>query len=159
MGKPLSGGVYVGIDPGKKGGIAAVDRIGQIVYAVPMPDLEKFPAVLSRLKIQLVAIEHAQVFPMDGKSRAFNYGVHFGSLQGALAAMSIPYILVKPRAWQKAVTCSPAYKCPKKRALVSANKIFKKTKSFWLPTTRHSVPHDGMIDSALIAEYCRRLKK
>lgn len=150
--------LWLGIDPGKKGGIVGVDRLGQIAFMSPMPILEAMPSMLEGLKIRHVCLEHAQVFPSDGKNRAFNYGVHFGSIQGVLTSMRISFDLIKPRVWQKHMICSPRYQDTKKRALVSANKVFKKTKSFWLPTKRHKVPHDGIVDAALIAEFCRRLK-
>jgi hypothetical protein len=44
----------------------------------------------------------------------------------------------------------------KAKALKSANQVFKKKNNFWIPTSRHRKPHDGMIDSALIAEFCRK---
>lgn len=151
--------LYLGIDPGKKGGIVGVDRLGQIKFMSVMPAIEQLPDQLACFDIQHLCLEKAQCYPHDSKPRAFNYGTHFGMIQGILIANLIPYSLTPVREWQKQMICSPKYHDTKRRALVSANKVFKKTKSFWLPTKRHTKPHDGIIDAALIAEYCRRMQQ
>ena len=151
--------LYVGIDPGAKGGIVGVNALGQISYMIPMPAIEKLPELLGSIKIKTVCIERSQVYPHDGKASAFTNGQNLGRLEGVMIAMGISFDLIKPKMWQKHMICSPKYHDTKRRALVSANKVFKKTKSFWLPTKRHTVPHDGIIDAALLAEFCRRLNK
>ena len=151
--------LYLGIDPGKKGGIVGVNCLGQISYMIPMPAIEVLPKLLASIKINHVCIEHSQVYRHDGKKSAFTNGQRLGQLEGVMIAMGFSFDLIKPKLWQKHMICSPRYHDTKRRALVSANKVFRKTKSFWLPTKRHTVPHDGIIDAALIAEFCRRLKK
>ena len=110
-------------------------------------------------KIKHACLEKAQTYPHDSKPRAFNYGTHYGTIQGILISHSVEYTLVTPKEWQKQMICSNRSKDPKERALASANKIFKKTKGYWLASKRCKNAHDGMIDAALIARYCLALNK
>ena len=149
--------IYVGIDPGKKGGICFLNTWGIVEHISPMPEMKTLAGLFagSRHMIRHVCLEKAQSYTGQGITSTFNYGVGYGTIQGILIAHQVPFTLVPPRTWQKHMILSRA-KDPKAKALASANKIFKKEKKFWLPTKRHRVPHDGMVDSALIAEYCRR---
>lgn len=154
----------IGIDVGLKGGIALHDG-NDLLDVVPMPTVhgEMHPSVvISYLvglnkKIDHVFIEHSQAFPkMIGKSSVFNFACGFGMLQGIVAALSLPYTLVKPREWQKELhKGSPADADPKARSAYAAYSLFP-NKSF-LASDKCKKDHDGMIDSALIAEYGARL--
>jgi len=150
--------MYVGIDPGKNGAICFLNNQGMIEHISPMPEMKTLSGLLqgSRLMIKHVCLEKSQSFSGQGITSTFNYGCHYGIIQGILLAHQVPYSLVPPRTWQKNMIVSRA-RDAKAKALASANKIFKKEKKFWIPTRRHKKPHDGMIDSALIAEYCRRI--
>lgn len=158
MGKPM---MYVGIDPGKKGGICFLNGQGIVEHISPMPTEKTLSGLLSsgRHLIAHVCLEKAQSYTGQGIASTFNYGVGYGIIQGLLIAHQVPFSLVPPRTWQKTMIVPTRLKDPKAKALASANKVFKKNKTFWLPSSRHRVPHDGMIDSALLAEYCRRIKK
>lgn len=153
-----------GIDVGLKGGIATHDGNG-LLDVVPMPLVhgEMHPSVvISYLvglnkKIDHVFIEHSQAFPkMVGKSSVFNFACGFGILQGVVAALSIPYTLVKPREWQREMhKGSPADSDPKARSAYAAYSLFPNTT--FLASDRCTKIHDGMIDAALIAAYGARL--
>lgn len=150
--------MFVGIDPGIKGGICFVNRQGQIEHMEPMKTPEKLAALMKASKnlISGVCLEKSQACrPGQSTKASFTYGVGYGMIRGILLAHAIPYELVSPRTWQKTMIIPSSLKDPKAKALHSANKVFKKNKAFWLPTKRHRKPHDGIIDSALLAEYCR----
>lgn len=151
--------MYVGIDPGKKGGICFLNNQGQIEHISPMPEMKTLAGLFagSKQMIKNVCLEKSQSYPGQGIISTFNYGVHYGTIQGILIAHQLPFLLVPPRTWQKHMIVSRG-KDPKAKALASANRVFEKQKKFWLPTKRHRKPHDGMVDSALIAEYCRRIQ-
>lgn len=149
--------LYVGIDPGEKGGVTTIDQAGEIHDYIIMPSHTDFHSYMKekRYSIKRAYIEHAQSFPYQGRVSIFNYGEHFGMIQGIIFSLGIPFSLVRPRTWQKAIIVPSRHKDTKKKALFSANKIFKKQSRFWIPTKRHTKPHDGVIDSALIAKYCQ----
>jgi crossover junction endodeoxyribonuclease RuvC len=51
----------------------------------------------------LTALEHVHAMPKQGVSSTFKFGESFGWWRGWLEAQNLPYILVTPRRWQKAV--------------------------------------------------------
>lgn len=157
--------LYGGIDPGLKGGVTFLDREGENKLMLPMPDIYEFRALLSRIhkayQIKHVFLEKAQAMPRQGVSSMFNYGNHFGQLQGILISLEIPYTLIPPQEWQKQMFKGSKEKNsagvkidPKVRALEIVRRLFPR-ESF-LATLKSKKPHDGMIDSTLLAECCRR---
>lgn len=153
--------MWVGIDPGLKGGVCAIDEKMKLnIY--PMPEIHDLNHLLKKWKIKHAYLERSQAMPKQGVSSMFNYGVSYGMLQGLLIANNVPHTLIKPTQWQKMMFAGIALKKngvkrnPKSKALEAANRIFCKTSDFWLANSRCRKPHDGMIDSALIAEACRR---
>ena len=159
---------WMGIDPGKKGGIAIIDQ-NRKLETFPMQDPQELDQIFKRVHKSLVHVflEKAQALSKGGKAQGvksmFTYGEGYGIIQGLLIAYKIPFTLVTPQFWQKtmflgttAMTGSTK-RNPKDRALEAANRVFAKSNSFWLPSTRCRKPHDGMIDAALIAEASRRL--
>lgn len=149
---------FVGIDPGQKGGICILNAQGEIISIFPMC---KYELLYNRLgsynNIAHLVLEKAQAYPKQGVVSVFNYGCHYGILQGIIISLSIPFSLIPPRTWQKNMIFAFNKKLDaKEKALLSANRIFKKKSNFWLETSRCKKPHDGMIDAALIAEFCRK---
>lgn len=147
--------VYVGIDPGKGGGIAAVDSDGVVVSCCRMPETDQdILAVLHHIDFQLAqgacfaALErvHAGAFGGGrkmGATSAFTFGQGYGGLRMALAATCIPYDDVMPRKWQQDMGClSKGDKNVTKRR---AQALFPHQK----------VTH-ATADALLLAEYCRR---
>lgn len=150
--------LYVGIDPGKNGGICFLNSQGQIEHISPMPTLKTFAGLMqsSAHLISHLVLEKSQPYTAQGVISMFTYGTHYGTLQGVLIANQISFDLIAPRTWQKTMIIPSNKTDPKAKALASANKVFHKKNNFWIPTSRHRKPHDGMIDSALIAEFCRK---
>ncbi len=152
--------IYVGIDPGLKGGVSYVDKKGAY-YSLPMPDMSELSELLGAWErdfgIKHIFLEKAQAMPKQGVVSMFNYGVHFGMLQGLFIAEGYPYTLVTPQEWQKEMfkgASSKEKKSPKERALEIVRRLFPKDR--FVASIRATRDHDGMIDSVLIAEFCRR---
>jgi len=155
--------MWVGIDPGKCGGIASIDEKGELCIQV-MPDMHTvdcyFKDHASRIKHTF--IEKCQPFGHEGRKSLFSFAEHYGILQGILIANAIPHTSVPVREWQKHMfmgikpTLCGKKRNPKDRALEAANRVFAKKNVFWLASSRCRKPHDGMVDSSLIAEFCRR---
>jgi hypothetical protein len=113
--------VYIGIDPGKNGGMAAI-RPGGMVNYIPMPDNES--AILHWLSMikpiprmtQFVAVlESVSASRGMGVVSAFTFGKGFGRLQMALTALNIPFECIRPHTWQQALGVEERVKGVKKK--------------------------------------------
>lgn len=152
--------VFIGIDPGLKGGVAFLGANGEILESHIMPVvgneiwLSKL-ACLLRTPNSLAYVEHSQAISKAGAGTVFKFGMGFGAILGILSANHKPYTLVKPRVWQKEMHAGTDPDLdPKQRSLISAERLYP-TQNF-LASERCKKPHDGMIDAVLIAEYGRR---
>jgi hypothetical protein len=137
--------IYIGLDPGKGGGIAAVDDCGGVVGVVPMPETDQdildsmLPYTVTDTR---ACLEFVRSSPQMGVTSAFTFGRGYGGLRMALAALQIPYTEVLPAKWQQALGCrSKGDKNVTKRR---AQELFPHVK----------VTH-AVADALLIAEYCR----
>lgn len=155
--------IAVGIDPGKNGGISAINKRGDILVSVVMPTAggeispHGIAAVLHAIFYEgsgQIVIEHSQAIHKSAAGATFSFGVNFGILQGVCAAAAYPYILVKPKAWQKSIHQGTDGD-PKDRSLQAVYRLFPKASL--LASAKCRKPHDGIVDSLLLAEYCRRL--
>lgn len=95
-----------GIDPGKNGGMAWGDGTPGVVECAKIPDTtEGMVALLRIIAPDQVTLE--QVGGFIGKAQTgasmFSFGRSYGELHGALTALNIPYTLLTPQAWQKAL--------------------------------------------------------
>lgn len=99
---------FLGLDPGVGGGIAILEEDGTIVDVCRMPQnetdlcnvLRPFAGTDAR-----ATLERVSASPQMGVVSAFTFGVGFGRLKMALTAAAIPYDLVHPLVWQKALGC------------------------------------------------------
>ena len=142
--------IYIGVDPGKNGGIAIIDSDGAIA----------FPFSEERLLIELDGIaqeyecicylEHVHAMPKQGVSSTFNFGMNFGFIQGVLKAYEIPYELVTPQKWKKEFSCTS----DKNTSIEVCKRLFPNVSL--KATERCKKDHDGMAEALLIAEYGRR---
>ncbi len=155
--------LYIGIDPGAKGGISFVsEKHGE--FSMPLPQVGELRDLLISWQedfgIKHVFIEKAFGMRGQGVTSISTYMYHAGTLEGVLQTLFIPFTLVPPKDWQKEMfkgTKTPTkslFKTAKDRALQVARRLFPKQK--FIATLKCKKPHDGMIDSILIAEFCRR---
>lgn len=103
----------MGIDPGFSGAIAVIDgNSNKILSLHDMPTLKgdknylninALKDILNEHKIDYAYLEHAQAMPKQGVVGMFRYGEVFGVIQGILHALRVPYELVKPQVWKKAI--------------------------------------------------------
>jgi len=145
---------YLGVDPGKSGGFALLDSVGQVLHTTKMLDTE------AEIVEWLVEIQHrwgsyqgarisgmlerAASSPQMGVRSAFTFGRNYGTLRTALTAALIPFDTVHPSKWQRALGClSRGDKNVTKRR---AAELFPSV------TMTHAIA-----DACLIAEYCRRV--
>lgn len=137
--------IFIGIDPGKSGGIAVIR--GAVCSAWKM--LETDSDTLNMLKDHaglgqcFALLERVHAMPGQGVTSTFTFGEGFGKLQMALTAAKIPYAFVTPQKWQKALGCLT--KGDKNVSKAMAQRLFPDLK----------VTH-ATADALLIAEYNRR---
>lgn len=117
---------FIGIDPGKSGGIAVYCEetdIGTIsAHKCPenegdMYALVEIMASGGDLKDVYTILEHVWAFPTDSSKTAFTFGRNFGSWITILEILGINYDLAGPRKWQS------HFKTPK---------LVKKERKRWL---------------------------
>lgn len=143
--------VIVGIDPGKTGGVAML--IGGIPkYVFPMPHITGFADWMEQWNPSHVFLEKAQAFPKQGVSSVFNYGDHFGQLQGVLVSLKLKYTLVVPSMWMKKMHMGTRGAGTKERSVEAAYRLFGPS---WCydQDSRSKKPHLGMVEALLIAGY------
>ena len=174
--------VYLGIDPGKSGGLAIItDSDEIIVTATPVTkdneiDIARVNAFIDFIitkyntDIQCVLEDVHSIFGMSAQSN-FQFGRVLGVIEGILGSRSIPFIKITPKVWQKEIWAGttpignatgkllksglPHVKIDTKgTSLLVAKKLFPDVNL--LATSRSKVAHDGIVDSLLIAEYCKR---
>ena len=102
-----------GIDPGFSGALAVVSEEGEVLGLEDMPVLKvgsrrelNEPAIkdfLKRHKIATVALEKSQTRPGQGIASSGRYMMSYGVLRGLCVGLGIPYQLVHPRTWIKAM--------------------------------------------------------
>lgn len=141
--------IYVGIDPGKNGALAVIDRNTTIL--VPFVDGEYANAIRT-LPPQLtkVCLEHVGAMPGQGVTSMFHFGENFGYIRGLLEAFQIPYELVRPQKWKKEFSIAGG----KNSSIEVCKRLFPGVSL--RRTDRCRKDDDGMAEALLMAEYARR---
>jgi crossover junction endodeoxyribonuclease RuvC len=157
---------YIGVDPGLKGGIAAVDQDGNFVMAIPMPvteaakgkevDVATLVAFLRGVHDDglpaLAAIEVVHAMPKQGVTSVFTFGSMYGEVRGVLKTLGVPIEHVLPTAWKKVVLHGTQK--DKDAAVAFVRRRFPAASL--RATPRCTTDHDGMADAICIAEWGRR---
>lgn len=146
--------VYLGVDPGQKGGIAIVGKDFAEAWRYP-GDIQEAASLLGFIKmkhdIKLACIEKVAAMPKQGVSSTFKFGMNYGAWQGALAALAIPYITVTPAKWQKALLDAGTGET-KERSLNMARRLYP------LVDLKFKVD-DGKADALHLARWAMREDK
>lgn len=159
--------IFVGIDPGLTGGLAALDDRGvPLLVEAFKPsgnefDTQRLCDLLTDLRTEipssnrmLIGLEHVHAMPKQGVSSTFKFGTTFGIIRGVLSAKHLPYELVTPQAWTKEMLAGEPKDMKKDRAKNVALRLFPDMD--FRATPRSVTVHSGMADAILIAEFMRR---
>lgn len=158
--KGVNNMVYIGIDPGKKGGIAVIEDLKdeKEIHAHPYSDdvLKKIcKDILADWSVQKASVfcvvEKVGAMPKQGVTSTFNFGKSFGYILGVLEANGIPYQLISPQRWKKHFSLTN----DKNKSIQTAKRLFPSVSL--LPTDRCRVESDGMAEALLMAEFARRM--
>lgn len=146
---------YLGIDPGKNGGIAIIYPDEVCVFPTPVSGKEYLEQDMARLiparNGTKAAIERQQAMPKQGVSSTFTTGTGYGLWRGMLAALMVPYVIVPPQEWRKAVGLTG----DKADAVALAQRMFPSVADQLVGP--QGGLRDGLAEALLIAEYRRRL--
>ena len=167
----------IGIDIGKQGAICIQERDKPMVtHKMPMIKTELDYLALYQLLEPYeggngrVIFERLGVIFGSSKQVAWSMGHQSGAVEMACVALSIPFIKIPAKEWQKAMftgvdeitkTANKLSKTgkpvrdTKAMALVAVKRIFPTLKLTF--GDRATVPDDGLIDAVLMSEYAKRL--
>lgn len=163
--------IFIGIDNGLAGGLAAYDRdTGELcVTAMPVIGVKTAKGNKNEYDIQaiirwfdqlprgpqMVVLEKAQAFPGQGVVSMFSVGRGFGIMEGILASRKWPYTIVSPKTWQKRMFEGVAHSDTKQASALVAQRLFPDTR--FVATERSKKLHDGITDATMMAVYASRL--
>lgn len=150
----------VGVDPGLDGGLAVIGAEGLELAVMPSYRIGKrreidelqLTAWLAEQALQdaIVFIEAVHAMPKQGVRSMFSFGTGWGLVRGICAGLGLPYELVRPQEWQNRMLRGQ----PKGSEYLVASRLWPRAE--WRASEHSRVPHSGLIDAALIAEYGRR---
>ena len=145
--------IYIGIDPGKNGGIAIIDDYFKYrTYVYPFSEetlVDKLNGLICDDACFCV-LEQVHAMPKQGLSSTFNFGRNYGFIQGVLKTYRIPFELVSPQKWKKEFSCTS----DKNMSIDVCRRLFPNANL--KASERCKKDHDGMAEALLMAEYGRR---
>jgi len=114
--------IFIGIDPGIKGGIGCI--YNDTYYASPCPStigsmankLITIKSIGPDIPIYCI-IERVHSMPGNSGRSMFTFGCNYGQWLGILATLKIPYIEVTPHKWMKHYGVMPKEKKDRKNHL------------------------------------------
>lgn len=111
--------LYLGVDPGAAGALALwrPDARTLEIHDMPVLHIRKGRALrtvmnehafaeILRKKAQWIDhayIENVHAMPHQGVTSMFSFGAAFGIVRGALAALDVPFTLIDPARWMRAL--------------------------------------------------------
>lgn len=143
--------MYVGVDPGKKGGFALISDDGK--PHVDIWDEERFIYCMKRVSDRRVvaAVEKVGAMPGQGVTSMFSFGQSYGFIMGVLRALGISYQLVPPAVWKREFGLLRA---DKHASIETCKQLFPGVSL--LPGEQCRKDSDGMAEALLIALYAQR---
>ena len=98
--------VYIGVDPGKNGGLAWIKDSGKAEA-----ERLNIETLASRLRVitgngsipSKCYVERVHSMPKQGVASTFSFGTNYGFILGVLTAVGVNYELVQPSVWKKAM--------------------------------------------------------
>ncbi len=160
--------LFIGIDPGVKGGMAFYNEKTLNVFPMPIIgdkeyDIQRIREILfiettRNLKEAIFAtIEKQHCMPGEGLPRTFKTGMGFGILLGMFHGLEIPFQIVSAKEWQSKIFRGlPAGQDTKVSSVLIATRTFPGVD---FRRSAHSKNlSDGLTDATCIALYTQRFK-
>lgn len=159
--------MFCAIDPGLQGAIVCINENNEIQMKHKIPVIknpngkteinikELVGIIESAGKINLIVLEKVHAMKGQGVSSMFTFGKGCGILEGIVATLRIPYLLVTPQAWQKEVLDGMNREGNSKQASVlMAERLFPSTD--FRATERSKIIDSNITDAACMAVYAKR---
>lgn len=145
---------YLGVDPGKSGGLCVVDSNGTPLECTRMPDgtariVDWLQQAKERYPNLVMVTELAQAMPKQGLTSTFRYARHFATFEVTAILLKIPYVEVRPAVWKKTMGLSQK----KADSIAACRRLFPTVE---LIPKGCRIEHDGIAEALLIAEWARR---
>ena len=149
--------IFVGIDPGKEGGIALLDSTGAIIRTDLMPvvgsdiDIREVRYMLPTHDDLHVTLELQRVMALQGGK--LTTGKNWGRLLALCELEGIPHQIITPAQWSQHFKIkSKLPKAEKKQhSFAAARRIWGDA----FNDLKIGVSKDGMVDALLIARYAK----
>lgn len=147
--------LFIGIDPGKNGGIACIDtENNRLPFSGAFPYDDKYLIDLCRhfsgTEGVVCCLEKVGARPGQGVVSMFSFGQNVGYIKGVLESFRIPYQEITPQKWKREFGLTSE----KAKSVEVCQKLFPDISL--LATPKSKKPHDGMAEAFLMAEYARR---
>lgn len=110
--------LFLGVDPGKEGGAAAIDGEGEVVETIDFKknterevaeffELFRNQEVLvgRKKKPSICMLEKVHSMPKQGVKSMFTFGQNYGFVRGCLICFRIKFIEIAPKVWQTKLGC------------------------------------------------------
>ena len=151
----------IGIDPGKKGGLAYYNTDTGKADALIMPLIagKEIDALLLRTILYqwgatmfdgpvLCALERVSAMPGQGVTSTMTFGRGVGKIQGVLECLAVPYVQPTPQMWKKAILADTD-----KSKQAAIDTVRRRFPSVLLVPPNHKKEHDGIADALCLALY------
>jgi crossover junction endodeoxyribonuclease RuvC len=115
---------YLGIDPGATGALALFSQDGCDVRDFGPEAILSVRDWAAEHTIVLAALEKVNAMPGQGVTSMFNFGANVGWWRGALDALRIPYVEVRPQKWMPFCNVPPKADKADKPGIIVARKMF-----------------------------------
>lgn len=143
--------LFGGIDPGAvSGAYAVIGSDGVPTFTADFTnwrDAYEFLAPFENCTDILFLLEAVHGNPLRGAKSTFSFGANFGGWEALLQVLNVPYVLIPPQRWQKAILGS----FPKGE---SKNRAYDFATKRW-PTMPFKRKQTGIIDALCMALYMR----
>lgn len=170
--------IYIGLDHGLKGAIAALDESGKILTYTKMPttdgtvasariydwlqNINYFTGAHYNMSNTVIYGERLHALFGSSASATFSFAKSIGKALGAVECVGIPYYEVRARDWQEEIFT--LCEAPEMGEVKKNGRYKRDTKAMASFCADHLWPeldtnHDGIIDALLIAEFARRTHK
>jgi len=153
---------FIGIDPGKDGGIAVLNSSGRVIELLEMPSignevdrvcLSEFFGKYSRTSRCFIE----KIRPGKGARSMLSYGMNYGCLTMGLVCWKIPFEEIQPVDWKRhfnLINGKASRREKKKLSILRARELFPEGH---LPKEGR-IEKDGIAEALLIAEYGRQTR-
>ena len=142
--------IYIGIDPGQRGAMAAIQENDAAVIPFNKDEYIRYLTDIKHNHPCVCCIEAVHSITGQGIASSFKFGQTYGWLLGILDAIGIPYQPITPQKWKKefGLTSDKAQSVEVCKRLYPGVNLLR--------TERSRKEDDGMAEALLMATYAKR---